>query len=104
MSGFELRAEHRPANPGRAVRLWHVVPAGRLTGLWRYLTEPVGEVRPIADVWCVDLDLRCPACWTHYSVVTSELPTWLEPGSRSSQGDGSAASVQPAAAGGGQQA
>ncbi|WP_037606275.1 hypothetical protein [Streptacidiphilus rugosus] len=76
--GYQLRAEHRPANPGRAVRRWHVVPAHRLTGLCRRLTEPVAEVRPIADCWDVDLDLRCPECWAQYAVLSASLPAWAD--------------------------
>ncbi|MEY9877588.1 hypothetical protein ABH931_007112 [Streptacidiphilus sp. MAP12-33] len=92
MSAYELRAEHRPANPGRRVGQWHIVPARRLTGLCRRLTEPVADVRPIADAWAVEAELRCPQCWARYAAETAELPAGagsrLSPSAQSHVGPG----------------
>lgn len=70
MTGFELRAEHRPADPvGRQVVRWHLVRIGRLEAQCRRLIDPVSDTRPLREADEVSPEQRCTDCWDWWDVI-----------------------------------
>ncbi|WP_042421917.1 hypothetical protein [Streptacidiphilus anmyonensis] len=77
MSGYELRAQHRPADPlegGEHVR-WHVVRQGSATALCGRYFPLVGDVRPVTEVHAVTPACRCGECWDRLAALEE---VWAE--------------------------
>lgn len=70
MSGYELRAEHQPADPvGRETVRWHVVRRRHLVAMCGRLIDPVSELRPIQAAEDIAPECRCTDCWDWWTVV-----------------------------------
>jgi hypothetical protein len=86
MSGYELRAEHQPANPvGRETVRWHIVRRRHLVALCGRLIDPVSEDRPIRVVAEIAPACRCVDCWDWWQVVQEAHRESAEPAARSAR-------------------
>ncbi|MEY9843687.1 hypothetical protein [Streptacidiphilus sp. MAP5-3] len=76
MTGYELRAQHEPADPvGRDTTRWHVVRQGAFVAMCGYRIDPVADTRPIGDVEEIAPECRCPECWEWWGAVEQ---VWAE--------------------------
>ncbi|WP_042377570.1 hypothetical protein [Streptacidiphilus melanogenes] len=76
MSGYELRARQRPADPaGPEAVSWHVVRQGSASALCGRVFPLTTVTRPITDAHAITPPRRCGECWTHMEALEQ---VWAE--------------------------